>query len=84
MSLNEDTVNARLAQLRERIAELETENVRLAYLAAKSSAACNDARRQVAELEAQLAAALITIDRATQAAWCDGCGLPADQCRENH
>lgn len=38
-----------------------------------------DAR--IAELEAQLAAALATIERA---AWCEQCNLPAEHCRENH
>lgn len=36
---------------------------------------------RIAELEAQLAAALATIERAT---WCEACGLPAEHCRENH
>lgn len=77
---NEDERELGKAQMR--ITELETENVRLAYLAAKSSDACgtfakerNDARRRIAELEAQLAAALATTE---QAAWCDV------RSRENH
>lgn len=41
----------------------------------------NEARRRVAELETQLAAALATIERAT---WCEVCGMPAARCRENH
>lgn len=39
------------------------------------------AQMRIAELEAQLAAALATIERAT---WCEVCGLPAEHCRENH
>lgn len=39
------------------------------------------AKARIAELEAQLAAALATIERAT---WCEVCGLPAQHCRENH
>jgi len=36
---------------------------------------------RIVELEAQLAAALATIE---SAAWCEQCNLPYEHCRENH
>lgn len=50
-------------------------------IATMYSAALAAQHDKIAWLQAQLAAALATIE---QAAWCEQCGLPAEHCRENH
>lgn len=79
--MNEDVINARLAQLRERITELEFFDAASKVTIEKMALHINAQGARIAELEAQLAAALATIERTT---WCEVCGMPAEHCRENH
>lgn len=68
-------------QTQARIAELESFDAASKVTIEKMALYINAQSTRIIELEAQLAAALATIERAT---WCDVCSLPAEHCRENH
>lgn len=76
-----DMVQDELDAARDRIAELESFDAASKMTIEKMALHINAQGAHIAELEAQLAAALATIERAT---WCEVCGLPAAHCRENH
>jgi len=76
---NEDERGLEKAQ--RRIVELESFDAASKVTIEKMALHINAQGTRIAELEAQLAAALDTIERAT---WCEVCGLPAAHCRENH
>lgn len=72
---------AQAVKLAQSIVELEQRVAELEYACAlgHETIAAKDSR--IAELEAQLAAALATIERA---AWCAQCNMPEEHCRESH
>ena len=82
----------RFIAIKETLIQMRNEDERELVECAKSNLAtmarCGDlsrelekAQRRITKLEAQLAAALATIERATR---CEVCGMPAAHCRENH